>query len=60
MYKVNKPSFTSSRVKRWSENATPHVIHKSCGNGNRIACPSIKAERESELLKCSFSLSFCK
>ena len=34
-------SFTSFSVKRWSENPNPHVVHKICRNGNRIAWPSI-------------------
>lgn len=58
MYKVNKPSFTSSRVKRWSKNPTSHVVHKSCGNGNRIACPSIKVEERKCSTKNAHFLSF--
>ena len=38
---MKKTSFASFRMKRWGKNPTPHVVHKSCGNGNRIACPSI-------------------
>lgn len=44
--------------KRWSKNPTPHVVHKSCGNGNRITYPSIKVEERKCSTKNAHFLSF--
>lgn len=44
--------------KRWSKNPTPHVVHKSCGNGNRITYPSIKVEERKCSAKNAHFLSF--
>ena len=55
---MKKTSFASFRVKRWGENPTPHVVHKSRGNGNRIAYPSIKVEERKCSAKNAHFLSF--
>ena len=55
---MKKTSFASFRVKRWSKNPTPHVVHKSRGNGNRIAYPSIKVEERKCSTKNAHFLSF--
>lgn len=53
-----KQPYESFRVKRWGKNPTPHVVHKSCGNGNRIAYPSIKVEERKCSTKNAHFLSF--
>ena len=59
IYKDEKDQpYESFRVKRWSENSSSHVVHKSCGNGNRIACPSIKVEERKCSTKNAHFLSF--
>lgn len=59
IYKDEKDQpYESFRVKRWSENSSSHVVHKSCGNGNRIACPSIKVEERKCSAKNAHFLSF--
>ena len=54
-----KQPYESFRVKCWGGNSSPHVVHKSCGNGNRIAYPSIKVEeRKCSAKMLTFSLFF--
>lgn len=53
-----KQPYESFRVKCWGGNSSPHVVHKSCGNGNRIAYPSIKVEERKCSTKNAHFLSF--
>lgn len=55
---MKKTSFTSFSVKRWGENSSSYVVHKSRGNGNRITYPSIKVEERKCSAKNAHFLSF--